>query len=326
MEEVFKNFESYLYLAGKSQTTAREYKKCLRILFQGCDYPLVRTKLIEFLNTLYRSGKKGKYLNNLICVARAYGKSISTADFENLGHFKQTPVFKETMTNDEIEAFLNLPPTTGCKETAYLRWKVFFSILCYCGLRAGECACLRTDDIKANTSGRLEIHVKQSKTPTGVRCIEIPEAIHSMVAGYIAGKQGFVFGTPMHSAEWSFEFQKRVKKLGIARRGLSCHSLRHSIISRLVQEDVSLPTIMKFAGHNKPESTLVYTHLCNKDVTNALKKDPLNRKHLTAKDKLRIITNVLNDLVKNYAGVGINFEINSDENSITFRVKENPVA
>ena len=40
----------------------------------------------------------------------------------------------------------------------------------------------------------------------------------------------------------------------------SCHSLRHTFVTRLVEADVSIPVIQRLAGHSRSDVTLdVYT-------------------------------------------------------------------
>ena len=45
--------------------------------------------------------------------------------------------------------------------------------------------------------------------------------------------------------------------------GISCHSLRHSVLTDMVQEGVSIEVIKKFCGHSPSSNTLLatYTHL-----------------------------------------------------------------
>ena len=44
----------------------------------------------------------------------------------------------------------------------------------------------------------------------------------------------------------------------------SCHSLRHSFVTRLVEADVAIPVIQQLAGHSRSDVTLdVYTTVTN---------------------------------------------------------------
>ena len=47
----------------------------------------------------------------------------------------------------------------------------------------------------------------------------------------------------------------------IAEKGITLHSLRHSIATHLLQQDVKLEAIKTFLGHSSLESTQIYTHL-----------------------------------------------------------------
>jgi len=41
------------------------------------------------------------------------------------------------------------------------------------------------------------------------------------------------------------------------------HTLRHSIATHLMQNDVPIQSISQFLGHSSLESTQIYTHLVN---------------------------------------------------------------
>ena len=47
----------------------------------------------------------------------------------------------------------------------------------------------------------------------------------------------------------------------IAGKGITLHTLRHSIATHLLQQEVPLESIKTFLGHSSLESTQIYTHL-----------------------------------------------------------------
>jgi site-specific recombinase XerD len=55
----------------------------------------------------------------------------------------------------------------------------------------------------------------------------------------------------------------------IIKRGVSCHTLRHSYATHLLEAGMNLLTIQKFLGHSSLETTMVYLHLTMKGHENA---------------------------------------------------------
>ena len=49
----------------------------------------------------------------------------------------------------------------------------------------------------------------------------------------------------------------------ITEKGITLHTLRHSIATHLLQQDVKLEAIKTFLGHSSLESTQIYVHVLN---------------------------------------------------------------
>ena len=66
--------------------------------------------------------------------------------------------------------------------------------------------------------------------------------------------------------------------MGLEDRHYTAHTLRHTaatIMYKYVKPDINL--VKEFLGHSSIVSTEIYTHIYNKDVENAVTKNPLNK-------------------------------------------------
>jgi integrase len=54
---------------------------------------------------------------------------------------------------------------------------------------------------------------------------------------------------------------KRVKKLGLIRKDTTLYGLRHAAVTRLILANVSLPIVAEFAGHERIQTTMTYSHV-----------------------------------------------------------------
>ena len=206
------------------------------------------------------------------------------------------------MSDSEIEAFLNLPApystvlnaNTGELQTIqtskkqYEIWTLFFSIMAYTGMRPQEVALLTPDLVDFGRKIFI-VPEENSKTHTE-RYVPIPPNILDKVENHVKELQGeYLFparngGTSrsgkavVNNVQWGYNFHARCKRLGIKRKGLVPYSLRHSLITRLLEEDVNIFKVQKIVGHKRLETTAGYTHMTTKDIQQAITKHPLIRK------------------------------------------------
>lgn len=298
MEEL-KKFESFLLRKGNKPSTIYRQLWSVQKVLNGID-SLNSESLELYFSSLVKSGRSGQYVNRLVCAMAVYAGFLGRDDLK-VDYFAEKKTLKSTMSDQEIEAFLNLPPIefgrskTGKKvrlnydRNRYHRWTRFFKICAFSGARLGEIANLTVDDIDW---GLMALRIRETKTGEP-RLIPIAENIIDDIRVAITeSKDGFLFWSsfggrgnkelrqnPVFDADdWNLNFHKRLKRLGIKRKGLTPYSLRHSFITRLLEEDVNLFKVQKIVGHRQIETTAQYTHMTMKDTQQAIKKHPLIRK------------------------------------------------
>ena len=256
------------------------------------EVPDLEVEALRLLFAKLRDTHKPEYTNYLIVSLHHYGRFLET-DKYNVFKLDQVEVGdKTTLTDSEIEDFLSLPSS--------VKWKLYFTILAYTGMRPGEAASLTTSQIDLGRN----IFLVTGKS--GFRPVPIPPSALHDITDYLKTLDGdYLFPgnrkCPVGRTSWKNEFDRRIKLLGIKRKGLSCHSLRHSLITRLLSEDVNLFKVKKLVGHKRTDTTERYTHLITKDLTKAMAKDPLTRGNLPLYDRMKMFRESVLKLLEEYA-------------------------
>lgn len=298
----YEGFTAFLLRNNRRSTTIRKHINCLGYLVKN-NIHLEKIAIEKFLVKLKEEGKSGAYLNSFVNCLNLYG-NFSNQDL-HIKRFKVMAGLKQTMSDAEIEAFLALscPPHSEKKHWSIMT--VFWSIAAFTGMRPGEIAHLKIDDVDF---GRGVFYIRQSKTnQPGIS--PIPNNITSLIREHTKMVTDYLFpsklGGTHYSAggeavidnvDWHYDWKKRLKILGIKRTGLTPYSFRHSFATRLLEENVSLFHVKKLMHHSDLKSTLVYEHLTTKDLIQAIEKLPLIRKGTDPK----IILQSLMELIKSF--------------------------
>jgi site-specific recombinase XerD len=232
--EFIKRFVKHIE-AFISEKTEKPYGKRTKIL------------IIGVVRLLFRS----LYLKEKILINPLQGYSFKPAGAE---------MIRESMSEEEINNFLDsINPHT----LLGLRDRAMFELMYSSGLRVSEVSGLNREDIDTNARMILLRQAKWDKD----RIVPISKVAMDFLLRYLSfrkiktrkavfmGKQG-----RLKRAGINRRFKKWLKKAGITRKGLSCHSIRHSTATHLLAHGADLRYVQDLLGHESIETTVVYTH------------------------------------------------------------------
>lgn len=273
-----------------------------------------------FFLQLLDSGRKGSYINDYIDLLKIYGRFKGITDYDGLTYFPEEDFEKATMSDGEIDAFLSLPPKTvtsreprtgGFKtyvvgEKRHNVMTLFWKILAYSGMRPGEVAHLTIDSVDF---GR-QIFLADGKT--GKRNVPIADVLVSELQAYITSLETpNLFPSPrggktrqggvINDVTWGYDFHERIKRLGIKRKNLTPYSLRHSFITRMLDEGVNLYPLQNLIGHKQgSEVTATYYHHTTKTLLKTIAKDPLGRKEMSSDERFKQFRETVRDALERF--------------------------
>ena len=159
--------------------------------------------------------------------------------------------------------------------TRNLKHRAIIAMLYSGGLRIGELLKLKPSDIDFS---RNVIHIRQGKNRKD-RVVHLSETIKPLLNNYlltytpktylIEGRDQAAY-TP--SAVRNF-LKKSCRMAGIFKK-VTPHTLRHSYATHMLENGVDIRYIQELLGHSKPETTMIYTHVAQKDLKKI--KNPLD--------------------------------------------------
>lgn len=218
--------------------------------------------------------------------------------YNKLEPFKTPGALKKEMDFYEPEEFFKFISVVDD-----LKYKCFFELLYYCGLRRSEARGLQWKHIDfknklltvsqqvlnpSNSNANTEWYISSTKTEASNRTIPISTTLLNDLAELKKTNERlskfkqtwFVLGddVPMTTGRMYFYRDKYAEKAGIRR--IRLHDFRHSCASALISGAAPITAVSNFLGHSEPTETLeTYTHMFKKDLANvpkffdALEKD-----------------------------------------------------
>ena len=151
-----------------------------------------------------------------------------------------------------------------------LRDRAMFMLMLRCGLRVQEVAELTVDAVEY---GRRQIFVFHGKGAKD-RVVYMSEDAHSALLAYLEKRSSKARGLflvqkgPMRGKPLSVRgIQKRIEYYGRkSSLDVSCHRLRHTMATQLLNADAGLATIQDLLGHGQITTTQRYCRVANLKV------------------------------------------------------------
>ncbi len=150
-------------------------------------------------------------------------------------------------------------------------WQVFFRTAYTCGLRPGDARHLAPQDVDAD---RMLLHVRTTKGRND-RCVPMPQATLEGLREYWkthrnpnwlfparADLKNMATATkPMSERSVQRAFAQVAQSVGLKKKGVCPHTLRHSYATAMLEAGVNLKVLQAYLGHKNLQATEVYLHL-----------------------------------------------------------------
>ena len=146
--------------------------------------------------------------------------------------------------------------------TKNLKHRAILALLYSCGLRVGELINLELKHIDIQ---RNQIAVRNSKGRKD-RYVKMADSITPLLLNYVQTyKPQLYFAEGRTNKKYTASsiraFLKRSCQLAKISKTVTPHTLRHSYATHLLEGGTDIRVIQTLLGHNKPETTMIYTHV-----------------------------------------------------------------
>jgi site-specific recombinase XerD len=206
--------------------------------------------------------------------------NLEDFDTEGLTRPKKSKRLPVVLSKEEIIDLMQV--------TKNLKHRAIIGIIYSSGLRIGELLNLKLKDLDLD---RNQLHVRQAKGRKD-RTVIMSEVLKPLLLNYVNTynpKYYFVEGRGggMYTAESVRGFLKTACKEAGITKTVTPHVLRHSYATHLMENGVDLRHIQMLLGHAKPETTMIYTHVAQRDLMQIKSPLDLAVKALTETQKER---------------------------------------
>lgn len=281
-------FEESLFKKGYREGSVKQIMSRLRFLLNHS--PFEYEALDAFLLSKYRAGTTGATLCKYVDVIRSFGAFQGLKWVEKISYYKVEETDRGVLSDEEIEFILALPCPKGFRKEVWQKWTFWLKILAFSGMRAGEVSGLTVDQVDFGSNNFILSHTK-----TIPRRVPIAHNIQADIKQWVQHCETYLFPSKHPSGHiwrqaWNKHFLIRKQFAGIKRKNVTIHSFRHSFITNLLEENVSLSAVQAVVGHKSLETTQKYIHLTNKTAQAAVARHRIVRRSSNPEELLKCFT------------------------------------
>ena len=270
-------------LRGLSPRTIRTYtfavKKFLRI-YRKTPYQVSKNDIEGYLLKLLERGSSGNtvnvYLNAFkFLFEECLGRKLTV----NICFTKTPQRLPEFLTKEELIHFF-----TCIKNKKHL---LMITLLYSAGLRVSELVNLKVRDLQLNENYGWVRLGKGRKDRLFIIAKKLKEDLEIWINKNEIKPESHLFSS-YNGRKMSTQTIRKIIKEATKIAGLSKnvhpHTLRHSFATHLIQNGYAVTEVQPLLGHNRIETTLIYTHLAAPKLLNTKSPyDQLNRGKLDDK-------------------------------------------
>lgn len=265
--EPIKRYEIYMRTLRLSESTISAYVETLVIFLRWTDgknpEELKPEDVTSFNNEyILRRNLSASYQNQFVnSLKKFFGEILKVGlNPSELVRPSRSHPLPNVLSKEEVQQIISV--------TRNLKHRTMLTLIYYCGLRRGELLNLKPIHIE---SGRMVLMVRGGKGKKD-RIVPIAENLLLLLRKYYTAfkPKEFLFegqfpGEAYSEKSIAMVLKKSVELAGI-KKPVTCHWLRHSYATHLLEAGTDLRYIQELLGHRSSKTTEIYTHVSTKSL------------------------------------------------------------
>lgn len=269
-----ESYAKYLASMRKSKNTIRTYLSFVKQFFgsmpdkQWNEIELEDIRLYTYSTFIERDlsySAQSQFISALKLFYKMNGSPLlNEEDFERPKRGRRLP---DVLSKAEVQGILS--------SAKNIKHKCLLMVTYGAGLRIGEALSLKLSDVRVQENLLYIRYAKGAKDRRVPMSIKMKAIISNYQQAYkpktylFEGEKGGKY-SPSSARK---VFKKACRNAAIDRK-INLHTLRHSYATHLLESGVGLRFIQELLGHNSPKTTMLYTHVSGKRLSEI--KSPLD--------------------------------------------------
>jgi len=258
---------------GLSNKTILTYCNCVDQFFRfnkKDPRTINKEDIRQYLDLLLDKGRSGNTINvNLNAIKfllkDVLGKRV-TINIKFSKVPKKLPIF---LTKEEVKLLIDSIDNK--------KHKLMIQVMYSAGLRVSELLNLKVRDLELDKNYGFVRGGKGNKDRIFIIAESIKDEIKEFIENNKLTFESHLFCSnrnhPYNSRSLQEILNKAGKKVKLKKK-ISCHTLRHSFATHLIEDGYSVSEVQALLGHKSPETTLVYLHTSSPNMIKV--KSPLD--------------------------------------------------
>ena len=240
-----------------SERTIKTYLYCINRFLKWNKKELGKTSKKDvrlFLEQLSEKGLSGNSMNTYhMAIKFLFEDVLKKKMWINIKYSKVPEKLPVVLSKEELKALFDTIDNP--------KHRLMIKLMYGAGLRVSELINLKKKDLEIEKGYGFVRHGKGNKDRIFVIGESLKEDIKKTAE--TIENEDFLFMS-MRNKKYSLRslqmiIKKAAKKAGIKKR-ISCHTLRHSFATHLIENGCSVSEVQALLGHKSPETTFVYVH------------------------------------------------------------------
>jgi site-specific recombinase XerD len=283
MIDVIVNFRRYLKRRNYSPHTVKYYLNVLKQFVLWLDVPLQQTdvaKIEDYIDCLHQKRMQPASINLYLAIIRVFYNYLKHEEKIKLPNpvtancrLRVPKPLPRALREEQVNAFFDVIKSK--------RDWAMFRLMLRCGLRVEEVANLTLGDIDIKQRRIMVVDGKGGKDRVVYISDDAADGLiaylmlrsHRRVKKVFLVEKGNYTGQPISVRGIQKRMEYYAKKTGFK---ISCHHLRHTMATQLLNADAQVESIQDLLGHNWISTTERYCKVSNvkvkKDYFNAMEK------------------------------------------------------